>query len=125
MKSPLNQVLGLGAAKEGTSHWWHQRLTAVAMIPLGLWFVIAVLGVDLGSHAAVVAWLSQPLTAILLGLLVSCLVYHSWLGIQVVLEDYVAGHGVKLVSLLLSSFAHIFLFAVCLFSILKVAFGAA
>ena len=51
MKSPLNQVIGLGSAKGGTSHWWHQRITAVALVPLGLWFAIAILGVDLGSHA--------------------------------------------------------------------------
>lgn len=125
MKSPLNQVIGLGAAGEGTSHWWHQRLTAVAMIPLGLWFAIALLGVDLGSQAALVAWIREPLTAILLGLLAACLVYHSWLGVRVVLEDYVAGNGAKLVALLLSSFAHVFVFAVCLFAILRIALGAA
>jgi succinate dehydrogenase / fumarate reductase membrane anchor subunit len=125
MKSPLNQVIGLGAAKEGTSHWWHQRLTAVAMLPLGLWFAISLLGLELGSHAALSAWIRQPITAILLSLTATCLIYHSWLGIRVVLEDYVAGNGSKLVALLLSSFAHAFLFAVCLFSILKVALGAA
>jgi len=125
MKLPLNQVVGLGTAKEGTSHWWHQRLTAVAMVPLGLWFALTLPGLEFGSHAALVAWIREPITAILLGLTVSCLVYHSWLGIRVVLEDYIGGHGAKVVALVLSSFAHIFLFAVCLFSILKIALGAA
>jgi len=124
MKSPLNQVLGLGAAKEGPSHWWHQRLTAVALVPLGLWLGFALATVDLGSYAAVVAWVREPMTAILLGLAASCLIYHSWLGVRVVLEDYVGSEGGKLVALLLSSFAHIFLFAVCLFSVFKVALGA-
>jgi len=124
MKSPLNQVLGLGAAKEGPSHWWHQRLTAVALLPLGLWFALALPSVELGSHAAVIAWIREPMTAILLTLTVICLVYHSWLGVRVVLEDYVGGQGAKIVALLLSSFAHAFLLAVCLFSILKVALGA-
>lgn len=94
------------------------------MIPLGLWFVIALLNVDLNSHAALVAWIRDPLTAILLTLTSVCLIYHSWLGVRVVIEDYVAAKGSKLVSLLLSSFAHAFLVVVCLFSILKIALGS-
>jgi succinate dehydrogenase / fumarate reductase membrane anchor subunit len=124
MKSPLNQVIGLGSAKGGTSHWWHQRVTAVAMVPLGLWFAIALLGVDLGSRAALVAWIGEPMTAILLALTVSCLSYHSWLGVSVVLEDYVGGKAAKVVALLLSALGHAFVFAVCLFSILRIAFGS-
>ena len=125
MKSPLNQVLGLGSAKEGTSHWWHQRLTAVALVPLGLWFAIALLGLDLGSYDALVEWIRDPLTAVLLSLSVTCLAYHSWLGIQVVVEDYVGPKGGRIVALLLSSFAHAFLLAASLFAVLKIAFGAA
>ncbi len=124
MRLPINQVRGLGAAGEGTSHWWQQRLTAVALVPLGLWFAFALARLDLGSYPALVAWISQPLTAILLALTTVCLIYHSWLGIRVVLEDYIGGEGTKLVALVLSSFAHVFLAAVCLFSILKIAFGA-
>lgn len=124
MKSPLNQVLGLGTAREGVSHWWHQRLTAIALVPLGLWFAIALLTLDLGSHAGVVAWIAHPMNAILLSLAVTCVSYHSWLGIQVVVEDYVGGKGARIVVLVLSSFAHIFLATAGLFSILKIAFGA-
>lgn len=123
-KSPLNQVFGLGSAKGGTSHWWHQRLTAVALIPLGLWFALALARLDLGSYQDLVMWIRQPLTAVLLSLTVSCLVYHSWLGIQVVVEDYVSGKSAKLVALLVSSFAHAFMFVAAVFSILKIAFGA-
>ena len=123
-KSPLNQVIGLGSAKGGTSHWWHQRLSAVAMIPLGLWLALALLRLDLGSYQAVTDWLSLPLNAVLSGLAVSCLLYHSWLGIQVVVEDYVGSKAGKVVILSLSSFAHVFLLAVGLFAILKVALGA-
>lgn len=123
-KSPLNQVIGLGTAKEGVSHWWHQRLTAIAMLPLGLWFAISLLTLDLTSYLALITWIRQPMTAVLLSLTVLCLIYHSWLGVRVVLEDYVAGKGTKVVSLLLSSFAHAFLAAVCLFSILKIALGS-
>jgi succinate dehydrogenase / fumarate reductase membrane anchor subunit len=123
-KSPLNQVFGLGTAKEGVAHWWRQRLTAVAMVPLGLWFAISLLNVDLSSYPALIAWIREPMTAILLSLTAGCLIYHSWLGIQVVLEDYVDGKGAKLVTLLLSSFGHAFLAAVCGFSILKIALGS-
>jgi len=124
MKSPLNQVIGLGSAKDGTSHWWQQKLTALALIPLGLWFALSLPGVELGSHAAVTAWIAEPMTAILLCLTSSCVIYHSWLGVSVVFEDYTRG-AAKLTGLLLSSFAHAFILAVCLFSILKIAFGGA
>jgi succinate dehydrogenase / fumarate reductase membrane anchor subunit len=123
-KTPLNQVIGLGSAKEGVSHWWHQRLTAVAMLPLGLWFAISLLNVDLSSYPVLIAWIREPMTAVLLSLTVACLIYHSWLGIRVVVEDYVASKGAKVVILLLSSFAHAFLAAVSLFSILKIALGS-
>ena len=124
MKSPLNQVLGLGTAREGASHWWHQRITAVALVVLGLWFALSLLGLDLGSHDALVAWISDPITAVLLSLTVTCLTYHSWLGIQVVVEDYVGGKASKVGVLLVSLFAHAFVLAACLFSVLKIAFGA-
>jgi succinate dehydrogenase / fumarate reductase membrane anchor subunit len=123
-KSPLNQVLGLGSAGGGTHHWWQQRLTAVAMVPLGLWFAFSLIGIDLSSSAALVGWIGEPLTAVLLSLTSACLIYHSWLGISVVAEDYVGGKGAKLVVLTTSSLAHAFLLAVCLFSILKIALGA-
>ena len=122
--TPLNRVLGLGSAKGGSEHWWVQRLTAVALIPLGLWLAISLASFESISYAALVVWVQQPMTAILLILTVSTLVYHSHLGVQVVLEDYVHGHGVKVVSLALSAFAHVFLAVATLFSILKVAFGA-
>ena len=122
-KSPLNQVIGLGSARDGTSYWWRQRLTAVALIPLGLWFAIALLGIDMSSHAALITWIREPMTAILLSLTTSCLIYHSWLGVRVVVEDYVTGESAKVLRLLLSSFAHAFLVAVCLFSILRIALG--
>jgi succinate dehydrogenase / fumarate reductase membrane anchor subunit len=124
-KTPLNRVLGLGSAKGGSEHWWSQRLTAVALVPLGLWFALTLPFVGIESHAAVVAWLRDPITAVLMTLTAICVIYHSHLGVRVVLEDYVGGHGAKLVALLLSSFAHAFVAAVALFSILKIALGAA
>lgn len=123
-KSPLNQVLGLGSAGGGTSDWWHQRLTSVAMVPLGLWFALSLIGLDLGSREALLGWIREPLTAVLLSLTSACLIYHSWLGIRVVVEDYIGGKGAKIVVLTTSSLAHAFLLAVCLFSILKIALGS-
>ena len=123
-KSPLNRVIGLGTAKDGASHWWHQRVTASALLPLGLWFAFSLLAVDMSSHSALNAWIGEPITAVLLILTVSCLIYHSFLGVRVVVEDYVASKAIKVIGLLLSSFAHAFLAAVCLISILKIALGS-
>jgi len=114
-----------GSANASVAHWWHQRLTAVALIPLGLWLAFALTGVDVASHAAFVAWISEPLTAILLGLLAVAGTYHSWLGVQVVLEDYVTHPRRLRVSLLLSLIAHLVVLAAGLFAILRVALGVA
>ena len=114
-----------GPANASVTHWWHQRLTAVALIPLGLWLAIALTKIDLGSQAALVAWIAEPQNAILLGLLAVAGAYHSWLGVQVVLEDYVTQAGQLKVSLLLSLLAHVLVPAACLFAILRVAVGVA
>jgi succinate dehydrogenase / fumarate reductase membrane anchor subunit len=89
MRSPLGRAVGLGSAKEGVEHWWLQRITAVALVPLGLWFVIAIIrlvGADLDN---VRDWVGNPLPAILLVLLLVATFYHTALGLQVVIEDYV------------------------------------
>ena len=121
--SPLNKVLGLGSAKGGVEHWWTQRLTAVALVPLGLWFALSLAVLDDFTHASLVAWIEQPLTSVLLILAVVTALYHSYLGVQVVVEDYVVGKA-KVVVLIASAFAHVFLVVAGLFSILKIAFGA-
>lgn len=125
LKTPLNKVLGLGAAKGGVEHWWMQRLTAAGLVPLGLWFAISLTRLDDFAYATVVEWASRPVTSILLALTAATLTYHSHLGVQVVIEDYVHGKSAKLVSLVLSSFAHVVVGTALLFSILKIAFGAA
>ncbi len=122
--TPLNRVLGLGSAKGGVEHWWLQRVTAVALVPLGIWLVWSLLSLDTFSYGSVVAWASRPLTSVLLILCVLTGVYHSYLGVQVVLEDYLHGKGTKLVALLLSTFAHVLVLTVGVFSILKISFGA-
>lgn len=122
--SPLNVVLGLGSAKDGSEQWWSQRLTAIALVPLGIWLALSLGALESLSYETVVTWMRQPMTSILMLLSVSTALYHSHLGIQVVVEDYVHG-TTKTVTLILSAFAHVFLAVAAVFSILKVAFGAA
>jgi len=93
MRSDLGRVRGMGSAKEGVHHWWMQRLTAIALIPLIMWFVASVAGLAGAGHAETVAWLSQPLVAIAVILLVVATLYHAALGIQVVVEDYIHHEG--------------------------------
>ena len=124
LRSPIRTVLGHGAAKDGGAHWWTQRVTSVALVFLGLWFVWALLSLSDLSYPVVIAWLSQPVNAVLASLFVGTGVYHSLLGVQVVVEDYVVGHGKKVATMLLLNFVHVALAALGIFSILKIAFGA-
>ena len=123
LNTPLRQVLGLGSAKSGVHHWWLQRLTSIALVPLSIWFAVSLLCLPALDHATVTAWLSQPLTALLLILLVLTATWHSRLGLQVVIEDYVHGSGARTLLLVGVGFAHVFLAAAGVFAILKVAFG--
>lgn len=96
MRSPLGRAIGLGSAKEGVDHWWAQRITAIALVPLSLWFVSAVIGLVGADLDAVQNWVSLPLPAVLLILLLIAMFYHLSLGLQVVIEDYVHGEFPKL-----------------------------
>ena len=122
LRSPLGRVLGLGAAKEGVQHWWMQRLTSVALVPLSVWFVVSLLALA-PEHAAVVAWMRQGWTALLLILFVLVAAWHSQLGVRVVVEDYVHATGSKTLILVLVSFVHVLLAAGGVFAVLRVAFG--
>jgi len=96
MQSPLGRVLGLGSAKEGVEHWWRQRITAIALVPLAIWFVIAALGLIGADRAAMVAWMHSPMAAVFAILLIVAAVYHLALGLQVVVEDYIHSEAWKL-----------------------------
>ncbi len=89
LRSPLGRALGLGSAKEGVEHWWVQRLTAVALVPLTLWFIGSLIAVTDSNYGALIGWLSSPPSTILLVLLLIALFYHTALGLQIVIEDYV------------------------------------
>ncbi len=121
LRSPLSQAKGLGSAKEGVHHWWWQRLTAVALIPLTLWFVFSIACLAGAEREAVLAWIASPLNAVGLMLFLATLLHHSQLGVQVVIEDYVHSEGLKLVSMVLMKFAHVVLAVAAIFSVLKIA----
>jgi succinate dehydrogenase / fumarate reductase, membrane anchor subunit len=120
----MGRVLGLGSTRSGTEHWWMQRVTSVASVPLTLWFLIEFLRLPNLGFAAVRAWLTAPLSGFLMALTVIVLSYHSYLGVCVVAEDYVHGHGVKVVSLMALRFAHVLAGGAALFAVLRIVFGA-
>jgi len=124
LRSPLGRALGLGSAKEGVEHWWLQRVTAVALVPLTLWFVAALIAHLGADHAVAVAWLRSPFTAVAMTLLVVATFVHMALGLQVVIEDYVHHEATKLASLLVVRLACWALGAAALFAVLRVAFGS-
>jgi succinate dehydrogenase / fumarate reductase, membrane anchor subunit len=121
LRTPLGQVLGRGAAGEGASHWWAQRVTAVALLPLTAWFAISLLTHALQSYEVMRGWLGQPYVAVLAILLVLTLALHSKLGVEVVVEDYVHGKGAKTTLLLLSAFVHVAAAVAAVFAILVLA----
>ena len=122
LMSPLNRVLGLGTAKGAAEHWWVQRMTAVALLPLGLWLAYELLMLRAFDYSTVAAWVQEPSTSILLLLTIVAIGYHSALGVQVVIEDYVPGKGLKAATLMASTLAHAALTIAAVFAVLKVAF---
>lgn len=121
--TPLGRVRGLGAAGEGAHHWWMQRLTAITNLLLFAWFLTSIFSLPNLDHHTVLEWMRQPLVAVPLSLLSISIFWHLRLGVQVMLEDYVAGGARIFWMLLLTAFAIIGA-ALCVFSILNIAFGA-
>jgi succinate dehydrogenase / fumarate reductase membrane anchor subunit len=121
--SLLGRALGLGSAKEGVQHWWAQRLSAVALVPLMLWLVASLVALAGADRAAVVAWLHEPFPAILMILLIIAAFYHMALGVQVVVEDYVHTEWVKIPVLVLNRLIAIAAAVAGIFAVLRIAFG--
>ena len=123
LNTPLSKVRGLGSAKEGSHHWWVQRMTALALIPLTLWFVFAVAVMAGQDHATMIAWAAEPFNAVMLLLLVVLTFHHTQLGLQVVIEDYVHGHASKLFLMFANTFGCWIGGLICVLAVLKIAFG--
>ena len=122
IRTPLGRVRGLGSAKNGTTHWWMQRLTAIALVPLGIWLMASVVAL-VGADRTAVEWLARPVPVILMILLLTVGYYHLKLGLQVVIEDYVKTESLKLILQVLVTFACVGLGFACVFAVLKIAFG--
>lgn len=123
MRSSLGRVRGLGSAKEGVGHWWAQRFTAIALVPLSIWFVFAAISLIGVDHATFRAWLSIFGNALAMIVLVGTLFYHAHLGMQVVIEDYVHHEPARVIALLASRFILFVLAVSCILAIALVAMG--
>jgi succinate dehydrogenase / fumarate reductase, membrane anchor subunit len=121
IQTPLGRVRGLGSAKSGVEHFWHQRLTAAALVPLTVWFVWIVARYAGAPHADVVAVLGHPINAALMLLFVIAGLYHMALGLSVVVEDYVTAKVTKLALLFLVNFSAFAIAMVCMVAVLRIA----
>lgn len=123
LQTPLARARGLGSAKDGTHHWWAQRLTAIALVPLSLWFIYSLVCIGAMDYNAAIDWLQSPFTSVLMILFIFVLFYHAQLGLQVVIEDYVSNEIVKISSIILLRFIIAFAGLSGILAILKVFLG--
>ena len=119
-RTALYNVRGLGSAKSGTHHWWMQRVTALALVPLVLWLVWSMARLSALDYDAALAWVRSPTTAVLLISTLLALVYHAKLGLQVVIEDYVHTEGVKFISLIALKFVSLLLVLASILAVLRI-----
>jgi succinate dehydrogenase / fumarate reductase membrane anchor subunit len=119
LMTPLARVRGLGSAKSGVHHWWAQRITALAIVPLAIWFIASLLAMIGGGHGAMLAWFASPLNSIAMALLVFAMCYHAFLGLQVIIEDYVHCHALQAASIIAVKFGAFLLASISILSILK------
>ncbi|MDF2763319.1 MAG: sdhD [Rhodospirillales bacterium] len=124
-RSPVARVRGLGSAKEGVQHWWVQRLTALALVPLSIWFAAGVVALAGASHAEAAAWIGHPLNATLMILTLGLTFHHGQLGVQVIVEDYVHAEGAKLALLILVKLLALALAVAGALAVLRLMIGSA
>ena len=123
LRTPLSRARGLGSAKEGVHHFWAQRITAVALIPLVVWFAISLIMMSGADYAVVRAWIGSPVVMVLLTLTIVIGLHHGQLGVQVVIEDYVHHDGMKLALIVLMRFIAVFFGLAAIVAILRIGFG--
>ncbi len=123
LRSHLGRARGLGSSNEGVHHWWGQRLTGLALVPLALWFVFSAVGLIGADLAAMKAWVGKHGNPVLLILLTVAMFHHAQLGLQVVIEDYVHNETVKVTSIIVIKFLALLLGASCIFAVLRLTFG--
>ena len=123
IRTPLAQIEGLGAARAGTVHFWHERITAVALIPLSIWFAASALAYVGAQQGAVAAYFAEPVNAVPMFLFIVAAVYHMSLGLQVVIEDYIHQEGLKITLLMLNRFASWAIGAASGFALIRMAFA--
>ena len=123
LRTPLARARGLGSARDGLHHWWAQRLTAIALIPLVVWFAISLVMLSGADYGAVRAWIASPVVMVLLILTVAVGLHHGQLGLQVVIEDYVHGDGWKLALIVAVRFIAILFGVAAVVAILRIGFG--
>lgn len=123
-RTPLSRVKGLGSAKEGTDHFWAQRISAIALVPLILWLTFSIASLPGMDYIAIREWLSQPFNAIVMILLIVAGFAHARLGLQVVAEDYVGSHGPRTAVVIVITFGAVALAVTGIFSVLRIAFAA-
>jgi len=124
MRTPLARVRGYGSAKSGAHHWWAQRLSAIALVPLVLWFVASLATVATADYATAVSWIGSPWNSALLVVMIGAIFYHAQLGMQVVFEDYVSTHWLQVASIIVVRFLAILLAAVSIIAVLRTAWGS-
>jgi succinate dehydrogenase / fumarate reductase membrane anchor subunit len=123
MRSHLGRARGLGSSSEGVHHWWGQRLTGIALVPLALWFVFSVVGLVGADLATMKAWVGKHGNPVMLILLTVAMFHHAQLGLQVVIEDYVHCEKAKVISIIFIKFLALLLGASCIFAVLRLTFG--
>ncbi len=122
-RTPLAVARGLGSAKDGFNHWWMQRLTAIALVPLVLWFVVSMIGLAGQDRGQVLAWLQSPHHGVVMSIFLITALYHANLGLQAIFEDYVQARWLQLSSRILAGFAAVFFGFTGVFALLGLAFG--
>lgn len=123
--TPLARARGLGSAKSGFSHWWAERISALALVPLTAWFIYSIVTMMPADREVVAAWVGSPFNAVALALFMPLVCYHTALGLRVVYEDYFHCNAVKISAIVGTNFAFAAMAVLSLFAIVKLHFGSA